>query len=101
MWFRIGLQGETQPGNPQQPQGVPDIAVCADAKCGPAGIGDEMVFFGEIFLNEEVADGAREWDVEEAPGVDVADLGIADVELLGFELMPTDGDARPSRDDFF
>jgi hypothetical protein len=58
------------------------------------------MLLGEMFLDEGVADGAREWNVEEAPRVDVADLGTADVELLGFELMGTDGDARPLRDDF-
>jgi len=79
---------------------VSDVAIGANAKGGPAGIGDPAMLLGEMFLDEGVADGAREWNVEEAPRVDVADLGTADVELLGFELMGTDGDARPLRDDF-
>lgn len=80
---------------------MPKVAVGANTKRGPAGIGDEVVLLGKIFLDEGVADGAREWNVEGAPGMDMADFGTTEVEFLGFELMRTDGDARPCGDDFF
>jgi hypothetical protein len=100
---RIGgsLQGVAQVGEAQEPEGVVKIAGAGHREGDPAGAGQPAMAFGEMLFEQDVADSAREGNIDISPEVNVADLGFAEAEFAAAEAMRRDPDLRPDCDALF
>ena len=101
LWGGGGFEGVAEPGETQEPEGVGGIGMAVDVEGGPAGVREPMVLLGEVRFEEGVVDGAGEGNVERAPGMDVADLGLAEAEFAAGEAMRAHGDTRPGEELLF
>jgi hypothetical protein len=59
------------------------------------------MLFGKSFLQERIAKGTREGNVNDPTVMDMADLRVYEAELTTSEAMRVNGDPRPRRYDIF
>jgi len=86
-WIAGGFQRVTQVRQPHQPKRMLEIILTPNVKGDPAGVRNPVVFFGQTFCQERIAESARKWYIDDPPGVDLSDFGTLESEFPTSETM--------------